>query len=77
MLALVRHQQTEIQEIKAIFIGSSGQLRVLVPAYVTLIGATGRGNPILLDQYRSHEVRFCDEIGPANELPRLLFHQLA
>ena len=64
MLALVRQQQTEVQEMKDMFIGFAGQLRDLVPAFVTLIDATGRGHHILPDQCRSHEVRFCDEIGP-------------
>lgn len=67
MLALVRHQQTEIQEMKGMFIGFASQLRDLVPAYVTLIDATERGHHILPDQCRSHEVCVCDEICPGNE----------
>ncbi|KAH7882017.1 hypothetical protein F5I97DRAFT_1931736 [Phlebopus sp. FC_14] len=55
VLALIRHQQTEIQEMKVMFMGFGGQLRDLVPAYVTLIDATGRGHHILADQCRSHE----------------------
>ncbi|KAF8553205.1 hypothetical protein OG21DRAFT_1510498 [Imleria badia] len=49
MLALVRQQQTEMQEMMAMFVGFSGQLCELVPAYVTLIDATGRGHHILPD----------------------------